>query len=139
MKLIPSSSARCRTFLAAARSRGGPQMSGPPVVARIAPNPMRLTTRSPSRSVPAAAAAITRRPRENERKRVSRHGQTSESEFRGTAKRGPSDFAITALDSRFSRNDGQFPCFDLLRLRHRPQIRLVRLEALRVFFLRVLV
>src|SRR6266571_7925134 len=95
MKLMPSSSARCRTFLAAARSRGGPQMSGPPVVARIAPNPMRLTTRSPSRSVPAAAAGWV--------------------------------FLF------------MFPCFDLLRLRHRPQIRLVRLEALRVFFLRVLV
>src|SRR6267143_1691021 len=89
-KLMPSSSARCSSCFAVRGSAGGPQMSLPSVVTRIAPKPMRRTMSSPSCSVPEAAAG--------------------------------------------------FLCsFKLLGLCHGPQIRLVRLEALRVFFLRLLV
>src|SRR5436190_5177917 len=50
MKLTPSSSARRKTFFAFSRSGGQPQIPSP--VNRIAPNPSRLTTRSPpSRNV----------------------------------------------------------------------------------------
>src|SRR5438552_1291851 len=45
MKLTPSSTARRKTFLAFSRSGGQPQIPSP--VSRIAPNPSRLTTRSP--------------------------------------------------------------------------------------------
>jgi CheY-like chemotaxis protein len=45
MKLTPSSTARRKTFLAFSRSGGQPQISSP--VNRIAPNPSRLTKRSP--------------------------------------------------------------------------------------------
>src|SRR5437879_8182674 len=87
---MPSSSARCSSSLAVRGSAGGPQMSLPSVVTRIAPKPMRRTMSSPSCSVPEAAA-------------------------------------------------GLLCSFKLLGLCHGPQIRLVRLEALRVFFLRLLV
>src|SRR3989442_11385963 len=83
---MPSSSARCSSSFAVRGSAGGPQMSLPSVVTRIAPKPMRRTMSSPSCSVPEAAAG--------------------------------------------------FLCsFKLLGLCHGPQIRLVRLEALRGFFL----
>src|SRR5207249_11668163 len=50
MKLTPSSSARRKTFFAPSRSGGQPQIPSP--VNRIAPNPSRLTSRSPpSRNV----------------------------------------------------------------------------------------
>src|SRR4029077_19085070 len=45
MKLTPSSTARRKTFLAFSRSGGQPQIPSP--VSRIAPNPSRLTNRSP--------------------------------------------------------------------------------------------
>src|SRR5437899_8641291 len=45
MKLTPSSTARCKTFFAFSRSGGQPQIPSP--VRRIAPNPSRLTNRSP--------------------------------------------------------------------------------------------
>src|SRR6266568_8842703 len=45
MKLTPSSSARRKTFFAFSRSGGQPQIPSP--VNRIAPNPSRLTNRSP--------------------------------------------------------------------------------------------
>src|SRR5438132_2081619 len=87
---MPSSSARCSNRFAVRGSAGGPQMSPPSVVTRIAPKPMRRTVSSPSCSVPAPAA-------------------------------------------------GLLCSFKLLGLRHGPQIRLERLEALRVLFLRLLV
>src|SRR6266496_4894502 len=50
MKLTPSSTARRKTFCAPSRSGGQPQIPSP--VNRIAPNPSRLTNRSPpSRNV----------------------------------------------------------------------------------------
>src|SRR6266446_6408298 len=50
MKLTPSSTARRKTFFAFSRSGGQPQIPSP--VNRIAPNPSRLTNRSPpSRNV----------------------------------------------------------------------------------------
>src|SRR6266446_5422539 len=45
MKLTPSSTARRKTFFALSRSGGQPQIPSP--VSRIAPNPSRLTNRSP--------------------------------------------------------------------------------------------
>src|SRR5439155_15930169 len=45
MKLTPSSTARRKTFFAPSRSGGQPQIPSP--VNRIAPNPSRLTKRSP--------------------------------------------------------------------------------------------
>src|SRR6267378_8572573 len=45
MKLTPSSTARRKTFFAFSRSGGQPQIPSP--VNRIAPNPSRLTNRSP--------------------------------------------------------------------------------------------
>src|SRR5881398_2117889 len=45
MKLTPSSTARRKTFFAFSRSGGQPQIPSP--VSRIAPNPSRLTDRSP--------------------------------------------------------------------------------------------
>src|SRR6266480_4893205 len=45
MKLTPSSTARRKTFFAPSRSGGQPQIPSP--VRRIAPNPSRLTNRSP--------------------------------------------------------------------------------------------
>src|SRR5205823_6052987 len=45
MKLTPSSTARRKTFFAPSRSGGQPQIPSP--VNRIAPNPSRLTNRSP--------------------------------------------------------------------------------------------
>src|SRR5262249_16987665 len=45
IKFTPSSTARLKTFSALARSGGQPQMPSP--VMRIAPNPNRLTVRSP--------------------------------------------------------------------------------------------
>src|SRR5205823_5575019 len=61
MKLTPSSTARRKTFFAFSRSGGQPQIPSP--VRRIAPNPSRLTKRSPPNSnvesrVCAAAAKI---------------------------------------------------------------------------------
>src|SRR3989449_10702291 len=57
MRLMPTSRARRRTRLHSSRSSGSPQMPGP--VRRIAPNPKRLTGRSPPISmVPASAAVI---------------------------------------------------------------------------------
>src|SRR5437870_3077267 len=61
MKFTPSSTARRKTFLAFSRSGGQPQIPSP--VNRIAPNPSRLTKRSPpsknvsSRLLVLAAAA----------------------------------------------------------------------------------
>jgi len=43
MKLVPSSPARLRTWIAVVRSAGSPQIPGP--VIRIAPKPNRLTRR----------------------------------------------------------------------------------------------
>src|ERR1700730_3084358 len=55
IKLTPSSTARRRTAIAAARSLGGPQIPSP--VSRIAPKPRRLTVSSPpSVIVPPLAA-----------------------------------------------------------------------------------
>src|SRR5881628_2200597 len=45
MKLTPSSTARRKTFFAPSRSGGQPQIPSP--VNRIAPNPSRVTNRSP--------------------------------------------------------------------------------------------
>src|SRR5947209_3290317 len=45
MRLTPSSTARRKTFFAFSRSGGQPQIPSP--VSRIAPNPSRLTVRSP--------------------------------------------------------------------------------------------
>src|SRR6266436_8215508 len=45
MKLTPNSTARRKTFFAFSRSGGQPQIPSP--VNRIAPNPSRLTNRSP--------------------------------------------------------------------------------------------
>src|SRR5437899_13091109 len=87
---MPSSSARCNSRFAVRGSAGGPQMSPPSVVTRIAPKPMRRTLSSPSCSVPDPPA-------------------------------------------------GLLCSFKLLGLRHGPQIRLERLEALRVLSLRLLV
>src|SRR2546429_8525066 len=87
---MPSSSARCNNSFAVRGSAGGPQMSPPSVVTRIAPKPMRRTVSSPSCSVPAPAA-------------------------------------------------GLLCSFKLLGLRHGPQIRLERLEALRGLFFCLLV
>src|SRR5207302_2186704 len=87
---MPSSSARCSNRFAVRGSVGGPQISPPSVVTRIAPKPMRRTLSSPTRIVPAAAA-------------------------------------------------GCLSSFTLLGLRHGTQIRLERLEVLRVLFLRLLV
>src|SRR5271163_4448256 len=56
MRFTSSSTARLRVASAASRSAGGPQIPVP--VIRIAPYPMRLTVRSPSLIVPAAAAEI---------------------------------------------------------------------------------
>src|SRR2546428_13157493 len=55
---MPSSSARCSSSFAVRGSAGGPQMSLPSVVTRIAPKPMRRTMSSPSCSVPEAAAGF---------------------------------------------------------------------------------
>src|ERR1700754_2814439 len=55
MKLTPSSTARRRTALASSRLGGSPQMPSP--VIRMAPNPRRLTVRSPPMSIVPAAAA----------------------------------------------------------------------------------
>src|SRR4051812_18530337 len=55
MKLTPSSTARRRTRLASSRSLGSPRMYSP--VIRIAPNPRRLTVKSPPTSIVPAAAA----------------------------------------------------------------------------------
>ncbi len=49
MKLIPSSTTRRSTALATSRSGGSPQIPLP--VMRMAPNPMRLTVRSPPTSI----------------------------------------------------------------------------------------
>src|SRR5450631_3221176 len=51
---MPSSAARRTTRIASLRSAGGPEIPSP--VRRIAPNPIRGTTRSPRRTVPEAAA-----------------------------------------------------------------------------------
>src|SRR5438034_8584540 len=57
MKLIPSATARRNTRLHSSRSAGSPQIPSP--VMRMAPNPKRLTGRSPPISmVPASAAVI---------------------------------------------------------------------------------
>src|SRR3954470_11640776 len=56
MKLWPSSQARFSTSRAAARSGGSPHTSRP--VTRIAPKPRRFTVKSPTLSVPAAAAGF---------------------------------------------------------------------------------
>src|SRR5262249_6765271 len=55
MKLTPSSMARLSTALAWSRSAGSPQIPGP--VRRMAPNPSRLTVRSPPMSIVPASAA----------------------------------------------------------------------------------
>src|SRR6266487_6926576 len=57
MKLTPSSTARRSVALAWSASGGSPQMPSP--VTRIAPNPIRATTRSPPISMVPAAAALT--------------------------------------------------------------------------------
>ena len=56
MKLTPSSTTRRSVSLACARSGGSPQMPLP--VTRIAPKPIRRTTRSPPISMVPAAAAL---------------------------------------------------------------------------------
>src|SRR5579875_1981129 len=56
MWLTPSSTARRSTATGCRRSPGARSPEGSPV-SRIAPNPRRLTARSPSRQVPAASAA----------------------------------------------------------------------------------
>src|ERR1700691_2006604 len=58
MWLTPSSSARRSTAIDRDRSLGSPFSNGILPVRRIAPNPSRLTVRSPSRHVPAADAGI---------------------------------------------------------------------------------
>ena len=57
MKLTPSSTARRSAARAGSRSGGSPQIPGP--VTRIAPNPIRLTVRSPPMLTTPAAAALT--------------------------------------------------------------------------------
>src|SRR5699024_185078 len=54
MWFTPSSTARRSTAIASSRSRGAASQGMP--VSRMAPNPIRLTGRSPSRQVPEAAA-----------------------------------------------------------------------------------
>src|SRR5947209_7174870 len=62
MKVTPSSTARRSTAIATARSGGAPQMPVP--VTRMAPNPRRLTVRSPPTSmVPATAALVSGMPK----------------------------------------------------------------------------
>src|SRR6266702_134306 len=56
MKLTPSSTTRRSVAMAWSRLGGSPQMPGP--VIRMAPNPMRLTVRSPPTSMVPAAAAV---------------------------------------------------------------------------------
>ncbi len=56
MKLTPSSTARRSTACASSRSGGSPQIPRP--VIRIAPNPRRLTVRSPPMSIVPASAAV---------------------------------------------------------------------------------
>src|SRR6266436_4466958 len=56
MKLTPSSTTRLSVAMAWSRLGGSPQMPGP--VIRMAPNPMRLTVRSPPTSMVPAAAAV---------------------------------------------------------------------------------
>src|SRR5512138_692676 len=57
MKYTPSSTARCRTRCAVARSFGSPHTPAP--VRRMAPKPMRLTTNFPASAiVPEAAAGV---------------------------------------------------------------------------------
>jgi hypothetical protein len=64
MKLTPSSTARRKTFLAFSRSGGQPHIPSP--VSRIAPNPSRLTNRSPpSRNVSALLLAPAARSFDN--------------------------------------------------------------------------
>src|SRR5206468_10093435 len=57
MKLTPSSTARRKTFFAFSRSGGQPQIPAP--VNRIAPNPSRLTKRSPPSSKVESSASAT--------------------------------------------------------------------------------
>src|SRR6266704_3533109 len=56
MKLTPSSTTRRSVAMAWSRLSGSPQMPGP--VIRMAPNPSRLTVRSPPTSMVPAAAAV---------------------------------------------------------------------------------
>src|SRR2546429_6393023 len=56
MWLTPSSTARRSTLMDRSRSPGVPRPKTAPPVRRIAPKPSRLTVRSPSCQVPAAAA-----------------------------------------------------------------------------------
>src|SRR4051794_11068181 len=56
IRLTPSSYARLRTRIASSWSAGGPQMPCP--VMRMAPKPMRRTSRSPSWNVPDACAVV---------------------------------------------------------------------------------
>src|SRR6185312_2506721 len=56
MKLTPSSTTRRSVAMARSRLGGSPQMPGP--VIRMAPNPSRLTVRSPPTSMVPAAAAV---------------------------------------------------------------------------------
>src|SRR5581483_2468089 len=56
MKLTPSSTARLSVAMAWSRLAGSPQMPDP--VIRMAPNPMRLTVRSPPTSMVPAAVAV---------------------------------------------------------------------------------
>src|SRR6266851_5009274 len=56
MKLTPSSTTRRSVAMAWSRLGGSPQMPGP--VIRMAPNPRRLTVRSPPTSMVPAAAAV---------------------------------------------------------------------------------
>src|SRR5215472_4331693 len=56
MWLTPSSTARRSTPMDRSRSPGAPRPKTAPPVKRIAPKPSRLTVRSPSCQVPAAAA-----------------------------------------------------------------------------------
>src|ERR1700690_100895 len=59
MWLTPSSTARRSTPIERPRSLGAPRSKAALPVRRIAPSPTRLTVRSPSCQVPAAAALIT--------------------------------------------------------------------------------
>src|SRR5258705_6703464 len=56
MKLTPSSTVRRSTALASSRLAGSPQIPSP--VTRMAPNPRRLTVRSPPTAVVPAAPAL---------------------------------------------------------------------------------
>src|SRR4051812_37273426 len=58
MWLTPSSTALRSTVIDRSRSLGVPRWKAALPVSRIAPNPMRLTDRSPSFQVPAASAVI---------------------------------------------------------------------------------